>query len=275
MTKYNLLSVWASAFAGSDVDLVLIEHGLLEPRVSGIRHALPPLVRTHYPLADQVIGVSNGITKGFITKHGLDVNRCTTVQNPLDVDKITDRADEALAHPWFSEDVPVVLGVGRFKKSKQFSVMIRAFGKLVRRMDARLVLLGDGPRKQRLIDQARSSGVEDKIDFPGLVSNPYKYMRRADVLASSSKHEGFGLVLVEALACGTPVVATDCPGGPSDILAGGEYGPLVDVGNPNQLADAIGDTLEDPPDSARLIERANDFDVSKVADRYETLIRQR
>jgi glycosyltransferase involved in cell wall biosynthesis len=124
------------------------------------------------------------------------------------------------------------------------------------------------------VQQADELGLQNHVDFLGFVDNPYKYMNRADLLAHPSQHEGFGLVLVEALACGTPVVATDCPGGPSDILAGGEYGKLVDVGSRRQLADAAVSMLADPPDPDQLIKRASDFDVGKIADRYENAILQ-
>jgi glycosyltransferase involved in cell wall biosynthesis len=271
-TKYNILSVWASALCGRSVDLFLIEHNMLRPRISGSRHVLPLLVRTNYPFANRVIGVSDDITVEFISEYGLCERLCITIRNPVDADKITRQAEEPLTHPWFSDDPPVILGVGRFERFKQFSVLLSAFKELTRGIDARLVLLGDGSRKQKLIRQAESSEVEDDVDFVGFVSNPYKYMRRADLLAHSSRYEGFGLVLVEALACGTPVVATNCPGGPSDILNDGEYGELVDVGDPRGLSDAMARTLDDPPDPDRLVRRAQHYRVEKVADRYVEVI---
>jgi glycosyltransferase involved in cell wall biosynthesis len=245
---------------------------MLAPRVDGARRVLPPLVRTHYPLADHVIGVSEDITHELSSDHGLSEELFTTIWNPVDTDKVNAQARESLSHPWFSEDIPVVLGVGRLEEFKQFWVLLAAFEKLTRRIDAKLVILGDGSRKQELVKQAEASGIEEDIDFVGLVSNPYKYMRRADLLAHSSRYEGFGLVLVEALACGTPVVATDCPGGPSDILNHGKYGELVDVGDPQELADAMGRTLENPPDPDRLAKRAQHYRVDKVADRYAEVI---
>lgn len=271
-TKYNILSVWASFLSGGSVNLFLIEHSMIGPRIDGTRRVLPPLVRTHYTFADRVLGVSDDVTDELTSDHGLSEELCTTIQNPVDTDKIDEQARESLSHPWFSEDIPVVLGVGRFEEFKQFWMLLAAFEKLTRRIDAKLVLLGDGSRKQELVQQAEASGIEEDIDFVGLVSNPYKYMRRANLLAHSSRYEGFGLVLVEALACGTPVVATDCPGGPSDILNDGEFGELVDVGDPEGLADAMARTLENPPDPDRLMERAQHYRVDKVADRYAEVI---
>lgn len=271
-TKYNIISVWASALSSTSVDLHLIEHNVLEPRVSGIRHVLPPLVRAHYPFAESVIGVSKDITSEFISQYGLRENLCTTIPNPVDIDRIRAMAEDSVDHQWFSGDVPVIVGVGRFVDFKQFSVLLSAFHALRQHVDARLVMIGDGPLKDNLIQQSRRLRIEDHVDFLGFTDNPYKYMRQADLLGHSSRYEGFGLVLVEALACGTPVVATNCPGGPADILEDGMYGPLVNVGNANQLADAMAATLADPPNPKRLVQRAREYDVRNVARRYAEVI---
>lgn len=269
-TKYNILAVWASALSGATDSLVLIEHNTLSPRVNRSRRILPPMVRLHYPRANHFVGVSKDITEEFITDYSLDASRCTTIENPINTSRIKAMSRESVSHPWFSGDLPVILGVGRFVDFKCFSLLLSAFARM--QEDLRLVLIGGGPLEENLKQQSNQLGIEDRVEFLGFTDNPYKYMQRADVLAHSSRYEGFGLVLVEAMACGTPVVATDCLGGPSDILEDGEYGPLVDVGNPEQLASAITDMLEHPPDSNHLVERAQDFDVSRIADRYEDVI---
>lgn len=271
-TKYNIISVWASALCSAVAGLHLIEHNVLEPRISGVRHILPPLVQIHYPFADSVIGVSSDITNDLISNHGLDPRLCMKVENPVDIDRVTTMAEDEVEHRWFMDDIPVIVGVGRFVDFKQFSILLAAFHTLRKRIEARLLMVGGGPLKDDLVQQCRYLGIQDHVDFLGFSDNPYKYMRRADLLAHSSWVEGFGLVLVEALACGTPVVATDCPGGPSDILNDGEYGELVDVGDPRGLAEAMARTLSDPPDSDRLVERARYYDVEKVADRYAEVI---
>jgi glycosyltransferase involved in cell wall biosynthesis len=233
---------------------------------------LPWLVRTHYPFAHEVVAVSEDVEKELRETHGLETDTCTTIRNPVDVEEVTSKSSRDVDHDWFLDDVPVIVGVGRFVEQKQFSVLLTAFERLTRQTEARLVLVGDGPLREKLSALAVELNIEDRVDFLGFASNPYKYMRKAQLLAISSRYEGFGVVTVEALACGTPVVATDCPGGPSDILNDGEFGELVDVGDPGQLADAMARTLENPPDPDRLMERAQDYRADKVADRYAEVI---
>lgn len=271
-TKYNIFSVWASAWVASRVQLILLEHRLLQPRITGPRRVLPPFVRTHYPWANRVVGVSEDVTSALISDYGISEDLCTTIPNPVDTDRVAVEAEEPVGNPWFSEETPLIVGVGRLIRLKQFSVLLQAFERLRRRIDVRLVLIGRGPRREALENQTSELRLQNHVDFLGFVDNPYKYMKRADLLAHPAQHEGFGLVVLEALACGTPVVATSCPGGPSDILDGGTYGPVVDVGNPSQLADAMLATLEDPPDPKRLVKRAEKFNVGRVADRYVEVI---
>jgi len=134
------------------------------------------------------------------------------------------------------------------------------------------VVLGDGKQRENLLSLAQEIQLDEVIDFPGYVDNPYKYMRQADVLAVTSSLEGFGNVLVESMAVGTPVVSTDCPVGPSEILEGGKWGPLVPVGDESALATAIEDTLADPPEREKLIERAQDFDSETIAEEYTEVL---
>ena len=272
LTKFNLMSVWASVLSGFGVGLVLVEHSLISPGITGRSRILPWLIRTHYSFAEEIIAVSADVGKELRESHGVEASTCTTIRNPLDVEQVVTKSQQEVNHDWFLDDIPVVLGVGRFVEQKQFSVLLEAFELLTCHTDVRLVLAGTGPLKEDLHDLTSELGIEDRVDFLGFVPNPYKYMRRAGLLAVSSCYEGFGLILTEALACGTPVVSTDCPGGPSDILNDGEYGELVEVGDANGLADAMARAINNPPDPDRLVERARHYDVEKVADRYAEVI---
>ena len=272
LTKFNILSVWASAIPTLTQGLILIEHNLISRSLTGRSRILHYLVRTHYPFSDEVIAVSSDVREDLCENHGVSQSACITIRNPLDVETVIPQSGRRVEHDWFHDDIPVVLGVGRFVEQKQFSLLLEAFERLTRRRNARLVLAGEGPLMDDLRALAAELRIDERVDFLGFVSNPYKYMRRAELLAISSKYEGFGIVATEALACGTPVVSTDCPGGPSDILNDGEYGELVDVGDARGLADAIARTLDDPPAPERLVERARHYDVDKVTDRYAEVI---
>jgi hypothetical protein len=162
----------------------------------------------------------------------------------------------------------VALLARRLAPQKGFATLIRAFAEVRRRRPARLVILGDGPLRPELEALAGELGVGGDVALPGFVANPYAYMARASVFALSSAWEGFGNVLVEALACGTPVVAADCPSGPGEILDGGRFGRLVPVGDPEALARAILGTLDRPPDPEVARGRARDFSVEGIAGEY-------
>jgi glycosyltransferase involved in cell wall biosynthesis len=272
LTKFNIISIWASLVPGLVRGVIIVEQNLLRTSLTNRSQIISNIVSTQYLFSDKIIAVSADVKKDLCKNHGIKDGLCVTIRNPLDVENVINKSIENVEHEWFLDSVPIILGVGRFVEQKQFSVLIESFELLTRREDVRLVLAGDGPLRKKLHSLAVELGIEERVDFLGFVSNPYKYMRRAQLLAISSQYEGFGVVVVEALACGTPIVSTNCPGGPSDILNDGEYGELVDVGDPNELAEAMARTLKNPPDRDRLIDRARFYDVDKVADRYATLI---
>ena len=150
--------------------------------------------------------------------------------------------------------------------------MLQAFAKVREKTEAKLLILGIGSQEASLRMLAHELGLENDIDFLGFARNPYPYMRAADILVQSSRWEGFGIALVEAMACGTPVVSTDCPSGPREILADGKFGKLVQPQDPDGLADAILKTLERPLAAELLVERAKEFSVEKSAAAYYALI---
>ncbi len=180
---------------------------------------------------------------------------------------------EPPSHPWFKdEDIEVVLSVGRHVEEKDYPTLIRAFALLLEEHEnARLMLLGGGELTSEYESLIEELGIGSKVEMPGFVTKPYPYMAHADVFALSSRVEGLSLVLIDAMACGTPVVSTDCPNGPAEVLAGGEYGELVPVGNPSSLRSALFRALSDPIDAQLLRERARDFSVSKASTEYKKL----
>src|SRR5690606_36653032 len=140
------------------------------------------------------------------------------IYNPLDVDRIEQLSREPISVPWEPDDQPIVLGVGRLEPVKGFPTLIDAFALVQARQDARLVVLGEGPDRAQLMSQVRGLGLESRVYMPGFVRNPFPWMRAASVFVSASRSEGCPNALMQALACGAPVVSTDCPGGAAEIL---------------------------------------------------------
>ena len=280
----NIEAEHALRLAGTPTRLIVSEHNTLvpdHPLARGLnKWYLPRLLRRAYRSADAVVAVSNGVAEDVAVRTGLPLSAITMIYNPVVTPMLARGAAEALSHPWFQADAPpVILGTGRLGQAKDFPTLIRAFARVRLNRPARLMILGEakGARKTakqqgRLMALAREAGVAADVELAGFVQNPFKYMARAAVFALSSRYEGLGNVLIEAMACGCPVVSTDCPSGPAEILDNGTYGPLVPVGDDEALAEAIMAVLDSPPDAGALRERAANFSVDQAVDRYEALL---
>jgi glycosyltransferase involved in cell wall biosynthesis len=202
------------------------------------------LVALLYPTADGIVSVSRGAAEDLARYAGIPSESIKVVYSPVLKPGLFGQMTESISHPFFqSEGVPVVLGVGRLTEPKNFPLLVEAFALLRQRMPSRLIILGEGEMRPVLEDLISTLGVRNDVSLPGFVPSPYPYMSRASVFVMSSMWEGLPGVLIEAMACGAPVVSTDCPSGPSEILDGGRYGHLVPVGNPQALADAIESSL--------------------------------
>ena len=232
--------------------------------------------RVLYPLADAVVAVSGGVAESVRRSLGVDAGRVRTIHNPVPADRIRRLAREEVTHPWFADgEPPVVLSVGREAPSKDYPTLVEAFGLARREVGSRLVILGklSAPYRARLKSLARGRGVEGDLAFVDFDENPYRYMRRAGLLALSSRSEGLPTVILEALACGTPVVSTDTPYGPREILGG--FGDLPPVGDAPALARALVATLRgERPTEEALRARAADFSEAKAADAYLALFEE-
>lgn len=276
MNYVNLYAVVASILSKSTHDLILTEHSTfsrsLYKKNRVTRWIRLKLVQYLYPIADHITAVSRGATEDLQRTVGLQ-DVCT-IPNPISVhEPIQTTGIEGSTHPWFAEPGPVVLGAGRLTDPKGFSTLVRSLTHIRNSgLNARLVIIGEGEKRSHLEGLARKMDIYEYVCLPGFVDNPYEFMQGADVFVLSSKWEGFGNVLVEAMACGTPVVSTDCPNGPSEILEGGRFGHLVPVEDDEALAQAIIDTLDAPPAASdKLTERAKTFSPKKIARRYLAL----
>jgi glycosyltransferase involved in cell wall biosynthesis len=225
--------------------------------------------RFFYAWADAVIAVSQGAADDMARLSRIGPERIFTIYNPVVTPTLVQRMKEHLEHPWFTPgNLPVVLAAGRLAPQKDVPTLLKAFARVRAVREARLMILGEGKERVRLESLARKLNVAGDVDFPGYVTNPLPYMARAAVFVLSSAWEGLPAVLIEALACGCPVVSTDCPSGPAEILEHGQYGTLVPVGDDGALASAILSALTLPPDRERLRARAAMFSLDRAVDRY-------
>lgn len=225
--------------------------------------------RRIYGQADAAIAVSQGIADDIIDHTTLTCDRVCAVTNPTYTPEIETAAAMPIDHAWFTPGAPpLLLGAGRLAPAKDFATLLRAFARVRARRPLHLVILGEGGKRDDLEQQVRELGIEADVELHGFVDNPFAWMSRASLFVLSSAWEGSPGVLVEAMACGCPVVSTDCPSGPDEILAGGRYGRLVPVGDDAALADAIAETLDATIDRTALRTRAREFDVDRAVERY-------
>jgi len=241
-------------------------------RAQGLRaRALYAAVPRLYRRADGIVAVSDGVARDLEAFAALADGSVRTIYNPADLASIRAKACDPPDHPWFDDATrPVVVAVGRLAEQKGFETLIAAFASLSGERAARLMILGEGPLRPQLERCAAGLNLSpERFQMPGFVINPHAYVARAAVFVLSSHWEGLPNALIEAMACGAPVVSTDCPSGPREILDGGRWGRLVPVGDRETLADAIDAVLRTPrahlPDVRR---RAEDFDLVHAIDAY-------
>ena len=226
-----------------------------------------------FPKADHIVTVSDGVADNAALKLGIPRERISRIHNPADIAEIELLARAVPDHPWMSDDdPPIILSAGRLARVKDFPTLLRAFRQVSRNREVRLIILGEGSWRNRLGNMIRKMGLQEKVSLPGWVSNPYAFMSRASMFVLSSKFEGLGNVLIEALACGCPCVSTNCPAGPAEILDNGRFGPLVPVGNDSALAAAMERVLDSPPDKDALLARAQEFSFDASVELYERMI---
>lgn len=232
-------------------------------------HYLP--IHLLYARADSILAVSQGVADDLLaTTNGKLAHSIHVLPNPSIPENIHDLARENPGHHWLQEgSYHVILGIGRLTKRKDFATLIKAFAALQDSHKARLVLLGEGEQRSALLHLASELGVAESVDLPGSTPNPYAYMSRADLLVlSSTGAEGSPNVLKEAMALGLPVVSTDCPSGPREILEHGRLGKLVPVGDHASMAEAIRETLLAPPDPEALQQSVQEYGIVSASRKY-------
>jgi len=276
LVHVNIAAILAARLAGSRPQVVITEHNQIARNAARARSSAIRLahhaVAWIYPWADEIVAVSKGVADSLTAYSGLPGRRVRVVYNPVVTPALHRKAAADPPHPWLGAGGhPVILGAGRLTAQKDFGNLLRAFSILRQSRPARLIILGEGPERAALQGLTGSLGLAEDVDMPGFAANPYAYMSRAAVFVLSSAWEGLPTVLIEAMACGTPVVATDCPSGPAEILVDPACGELVPVANPELLAAAISRALDKPPPPQVLRARAADFSIERAVDNYAAL----
>lgn len=224
--------------------------------------------------ADRVVAVSQGVADSVVDATAVRPDDVSVLHNPVDVDSVRRRSREPVDDAWVErDDVDLVLFVGRLERQKDLETWLRTFARVHQdHPNARGIIAGKGSQRDRLQALATALDLDDVVSIPGYVDNPYRYMRRADVFVLSSRFEGLPTVLIEALACGCQIVATDCPCGPREILRDGEFGHLAPVGDVEALARGVDASLVNPVPAELLERRADDFAPGVVLNEYEQFI---
>lgn len=275
----NELAIFARFIAGVPTRIVVVDQNslptrqelpLTQPKYSLGLHPdrADLLIRVFYRWAYARVATSKGVAEDIVRISKLSPSQVHVIYNPIITNDLKLKAQEPVDHPWFSPDSPpIVLGVGRLEPQKDFFTLLQAFTLVRRQQDARLMILGAGSQREQLESLIRELDLTDHVSLPGYVNNPYAYMANASVFALSSAWEGFGNVIAEALAVGTPVVSTDCKSGPAEILADGKYGELVPVKDAQALSKALVKTLSEggPHIPEEWLEQ---FSVKEAAKQY-------
>lgn len=226
-------------------------------------------MRIFYSRTDRIIAVSQGVARDICRITGLNEKKVTAVPNPVIHQRMYELAQEKTGHSWLdSPDLPVILGIGRLTRQKDFQTLIRGFALLQAHIPSRLVILGRGRDEAALQKLAQDLNVHERVSFAGWSGNPYAFMSKASLFVLSSRWEGSPNVLTEAMALGIPCVATDCPSGPSELLAGELRRHLVPVEDHEAMTMAMLDTLRNPPDAQRLKEAVRPYEMQNSARQY-------
>ena len=276
MWPLTVTALWARTLARVPTRVFVAEHATWSQSELLERWSVGWQVRTtmhrFFPSADGIVAVSQGAADDLARFANLDRNAITTIYNPVVGDAKPSASAPLAPAGWWTGPHRKVLAVGTLKLIKDYATLLHAFARLRQRVDARLLILGEGECRAALQAQVRQLGIEASVFMPGFTQDPSPYYQHADLHVLSSTGEGLPTVIIEALAVGTPVVSTDCPSGPREILSDGQFGRLVPVGDAAALAAAMAESLEATHDTAALKARAQDFSIDKAVDRYEALL---
>ncbi|UOE93831.1 glycosyltransferase [Alkalihalobacillus sp. LMS39] len=276
--RVNTIAIMASILSGTKVKTVIREAdnlgGTWKVNLQLIGFGLI------YKLSNQIVSLSEGVKENLVSRYKINANRIKVIYNPVDLISIeekikTGEVDRKFTSLFQTED-KIVITAGRLVEQKDQKTLLRAFAKVNQSIKSQLIILGEGPLQDQLLQEAKRLKVEERVHFLGFQNNPYIYFAQADLFVLTSLHEGFSHVIAEAIACGTPVVSTDCKSGPAEVLDHGKYGLLCEVGNVDELADKMEKVLllnkeEKQAVVEKGIERAHHFEATTIVKQYETV----
>ncbi len=258
-------------FSKINSKIIIAEHNTLSYTLKYSRYSLVKkyLLKILYKKADKIITVSEGVKSDLIKtiKYDRFIDKIDIIYNPHNLDLIKERSMEKPNHPWLIDKIePILINIGSLTYQKGQDILLEAFKLINEEIPSKLIILGQGPLLNELQNLATKLCIRDRVDFAGFQKNPFSYISHSDVFVLSSRWEGFPNVLIEALACGVPVVSTDCPSGPNEVLVNGENGLIVPVENPGELASALIKILEDKSLAKKLSENGK-----KSVEKYSSL----
>jgi glycosyltransferase involved in cell wall biosynthesis len=277
LSHANIIALMANFLINNKVKIIVTEHNpisIKNNKLSFLKKILTKFfIKKLYKKAKGVVAVSQGVADDFVETLNISKNNLFTIYNPINILDIKEKSKQEIYHKWLNDNKhETIIAVGRLAIQKNFLLLIKAVEIVRKKIDIKLIILGEGEERNNLENLIKELNLQDSIDLVGFVDNPYAFLSKSNVFILSSIHEGLPTVLIEAMACGTPVVSTDCPSGPSEILEDGKYGKLVPVNDPEALAKAIIETLNNPIDSKKLQKRANFFSVENSVNKYLEII---
>lgn len=225
--------------------------------------------------ANKVIALSEGVKKDLLNNFSIKENKIAVIYNPIEIQLIKKLENEIIEDVLFKDEEQIIVSVGRLVKQKDYPTLLKAIKIVTDKINIRLLILGKGPLENELKNMCKVLKIENNVEFIGFKKNPYKYLKKSDLFILSSKWEGFGHVIVEAMVTGTPVISTNCNSGPSEILENNKYGILVPVEDHIALSEKILEMLKDKKMKEKYTEmgflRSQDFNAKSIVKQYENV----
>lgn len=277
----NIAAILANKLSGNKTKTVIREacHLLTTGNKQILQKIAYCLVPIFYKKADAIVAVSEGVAESIVEYCNIPFDRIHILPNPSVTNELIEKSKKLPKHPFFNnKNTKVILGVGRLTYQKNFDHLIKAFSLLQKESEQniKLIILGDGEDRSMLEKLVRDLNLHESVSLPGFVDNPYSYMKKASLFVLSSRFEGSPNVLVEAMACGTPVISTDCPSGPKQILDDGKFGLLIPINDKKKLSDAMNHSIQlenNQEHMKKLQERAMDYHVDRSVEEYLSVLK--